>query len=108
MTGDAFQRVQLALLALQRMPRKSGEWWVCPCPAHDDRTASFAYKQGDKGWCYANATPAALSKPSPESLALKMAQLFDDYRTDQSAFSSPSHARTQEAQDYSSQSRRRH
>src|SRR6266571_1293899 len=28
---------------------RSGQWWSCQCPAHDDRSLSLSLRDGDRG-----------------------------------------------------------
>src|SRR5215472_14636310 len=40
--------------------RRSGEWWSCRCPAHDDRSPSLSLRDGDRGLivrCWAGCDP---------------------------------------------------
>jgi hypothetical protein len=40
--------------------RKSGPWWSCRCPAHDDRSPSLSLRDGDRGLiirCWAGCDP---------------------------------------------------
>ena len=40
--------------------RRSGRWWSCRCPAHDDRSPSLSLRDGDRGLivrCWAGCDP---------------------------------------------------
>ena len=52
-------------------------YWMCRCPAHEDKEASLSVKQGDKGIvlkCHAGCTPESVCA----SLGIELAALFTD------------------------------
>lgn len=56
--------------------RKSGEGWMCKCPAHEDRTASLGVASGKNGGvllnCFAGCTPYEITG----AMGLPMTELF--------------------------------
>ena len=55
--------------------RKSGNSWICKCPAHADRNPSLSISEGDKGivlHCHAGCQPAAVCG----AVGLKLQDLF--------------------------------
>lgn len=58
-------------------PRQNSDWYTCRCPAHKDKTPSFAFKAGDRAIvvkCHAGCSSEEICK----ALGLRMADLFYD------------------------------
>ena len=58
--------------------KKTGNGWICKCPAHDDRTASLSISEGRDGRtlikCFAGCTVESICA----KLGLKLSDLFAD------------------------------